>query len=112
MKEDIYRTNLTVECKENNTFETVKAWPECVPSKPHLCFHICVSSYYKQPILIRCWILKAWNILNLYEYLKNTIQCVCGKNVFPLQITGRPMTAERLNNAVDLKFFFSNREGT
>ena len=33
MKEEFYRTNVTVKCSINNNFDNVAFWPECVSSK-------------------------------------------------------------------------------
>lgn len=35
MKEDFHNTSINVKCNDNNTFDAVKTWPECISSTYH-----------------------------------------------------------------------------
>ena len=35
MKEDFHKTNISMKCNDNNTFDAVKTWPECISSTYH-----------------------------------------------------------------------------
>ena len=35
MKEDFHKTSISVKCNDNNTFDAVKTWPECISSTYH-----------------------------------------------------------------------------
>ena len=32
MKEDYHKTSISVKCNDNNTFDAIKTWPECISS--------------------------------------------------------------------------------
>ena len=32
MKEDYDKTSISVKCNDNNTFDAIKTWPECISS--------------------------------------------------------------------------------